>query len=276
MERTEASRQRELEQARQAFRKKETEQQELQDEFCAIMAQQALEQVSINTKNQETSNVTTLTECTPHSLRRSSACASSGVLDAPPAEERQELNVATEVSAALPIREASSRFFPQNSGNVGLDMGDNSNRETQLDTLAPAGSMSFVERVLHGHFHSSLAKAFWQIAMAPSRSSSCNQVELEGKLWEVIVHNPARETLAVGRRIEETGMLEIGFRGTVMEDAYGQRNAANWSSNLDAEAVPLQRPNGASVDLLVHKGCLTCIFLPLFCMSPLDPVLKQH
>ena len=271
LERTEACLQRELEQARKALRKKETEQQELQDEFCAIMAQQALEQVSINTKNQdqETSNVTTSTECTPHSSRQSCASASSGVLDAAPAEEKQELNIAVaEASGALPVREASSLFFPQNSGNVGLDMGDNSNRETQLDTLAFAGSMSFVERVLHGHFHSSLAKAFWQIAMAPYRSSSCNQVELEGKLWEVIVHNPARETLVVGRKIEETGILEIGFRGTVIEDAYGQRNAANWSSNLDYTAVPLQGPNGASVGLLVHKGCLTCIFLPLFCMSP--------
>ena len=58
--------------------------------------------------------------------------------------------------------------------------------------------MSFVEKVLHGRFRSSLAKAFWQLAMAPYRSSSCNQVELEGKLWELIVHNPARETLVVG------------------------------------------------------------------------------
>ena len=273
LERTEASLQRELEQARQALLKKETEQQELQDEFCAIMAQQALEQVSATTKNQdqETSNVTTSAECAPNSSRQSRASASSGVLDAAPAEEKQELNIAVaEVSGASPIHDASSLFFPKNSGNVnvGLDMGDNANRETQLDRLASTGSMSFVEMVLHGDFHSSLAKAFWQLAMAPYRSSSCNQVELEGKLWEVIVHNPAREALVVGRKIEETGILEIGFRGTVMEDAYGQRNAANWSSNLDAEAVSLQGPHGASVDLLVHKGCLTCIFLPLFCMSP--------
>ena len=139
-----------------------------------------------------------------------------------------------------------------------------------LDRLASTGSMSSVGMVLHGDFHSSLAKAFWQLAMAPYRSSSCNQVELEGKLWEVIVHNRATETLAVGRKIE------LGFRGTVVEDAYGQRNAANWSSNLDYTAVPLQGPNGASVGLLVHKGCLTCIFSPLFCISPLDPILKEH
>ena len=273
LERTEASLQRELEQARKALRKKETEQQELQDEFCAIMAEQALEQVSINTKNQdqETSKVTTSTECTPNSSRQSRASASSGVLDAAPAEERQELNLGVaEVSRALPIREASSLFFPEKSGTARLDMGDNANRETQLDRLASTGSMSFVEMVLHGHFHSSLAKAFWQLAMAPYRSSSCNQVELEGKLWEVIAHDPATETLIVGRKIEETGILELGFRGTVTEDAYGHSSAANWSSNLDYTAVPLQGPNGASVDMLVHKGCLACIFSPLFCnrMSP--------
>ena len=268
LERTEASLQRELEQAKKALRKKETEQQELQDEFCGILAQQALEQVSINTKNQDQkkSKVTTSTECTPHSSRQSSASASSGMLDAAPAEEKQELNIAVaEVSGALPIREASSLFFPENSGPGRLDMGDdNANRETQLDTLAPAGSMSFVEMVLHGHFQSSLGKAFWQLAMAPYRSSSCSQVELEGKLWEVIVHNRTTETLVVGRKIEETCILELGFRGTVMEDAYGQRNAGNWSSNLDAEAVSLQGPNGASVDVLVHKGLLTCLD---FCRS---------
>ena len=283
LERTEASLQRELEQAKKALRKKETEQQELQDEFCGILAQQALEDVSINTKNQdqEMSKVTTSTECSPNSSRQSGASASNGfngVLDAAPAKEKQELNIAVaEVSGASPIREASSLFFPEKSGTARLDMGDdNANRETQLDRLASTGSMSFVEMVLHGHFQSSLGKDFWELAMAPYRSSSCNQVELEGKLWEVIVHNRATETLVVGRKIEETGILEIGFRGTVTEDAYGQRNAANWSSNLDAEAVPLQGPNRASVDLLVHKGCLTCNFLPLFCMSPLDPVLKQH
>ena len=274
LERTEASLQRELEQAKKALRKKETEQQELQDEFCAFMAQQALEQVSISTKNQdqETSKVTTSTECTPNSSRQSRASASNGfngVLDAAPAEEKQELNIAVaEVSGASPIREASSFFFPEKSFTARPGMGDNANRETQLDRLASTGSMSFVERVLHGCFHSSAAKAFWQLAMAPYRSSSCNQVELEGKLWEVIVNNRATETLVVGRKIEEMGILEIGFRGTVTEDAYGQTSAANWSSNLDAEAVPLQGPNGASVDLLVHKGCLTCIFSPLFCMSP--------
>ena len=260
LERTEASLQRELEQAKKALRKKETEHQELQDEFCAILAQQALEQVSINTQNQdqETSKVTTSTECTPNSSRQSGASASSGVLDAAPAEEKQEWNIAVaEVSGASPIREASSLFFPQNSGTASLDMGDNASTETQLDRLASTGSMSFVEKVLHGHFHSSLAKDFWQLAMAPYRSSSCNQVELEGKLWEVIVHNPARETLVIGRKIEATGILEIGFRGTVIEDAYGQRNAANWSSNLEYTAVPLQGPNGASLDLLVHKGRLT-------------------
>ena len=72
-------------------------------------------------------------------------------------------------------------------------------------------------------------------------------------------------------------MLEIGFRGTVTEDAYGQRNAANWSSNLDAGAVPLQRPNGASAELLVHKGCLTCIFFStVLYVTLLDPILKEH
>ena len=267
LERTEASLQRELEQAKKALRKKETEQQELQDEFCAILAQQALEQVSINTKNQDqkTSKVTTSTECTPHSSRQSSASASSGMLDGAPAEEKQEWNIAVaEVSAASPICEASSLFFPENSGTARPGMGDNANRETQLDRLAPTGRISFVERVLHGHFHSSPAKDFWQLAMAPYRSSSCNQVELEGKLWEVIERNRTTETLVVGRQIEATGILEIGFRGTIMEDAYGQRNAGNWSSNLDAEAVPLQRPNGASVDVLVHKGLLTCLD---FCCS---------
>ena len=285
LERTEASLQRELEQAKKALRKKETEQQELQDEFCAILAQQALEQVSINTKNQdqETSKVTTSTESSPSSSRQSRAFASNGfngVLDAAPAEEKQELNIAVaEVSGALPIREASSLFFPENSGTAWPGMGENANRETQLDRLAPTGSINFVERVLHGHFQSSLAKDFWQLAMAPYRSSSCNQVELEGKLWEVIVHNRTTEILVVGRKIEATGSLEIGFRGTIMEDAYGQKNAGNWSSNFDAEAVSLQGPNGASAELLVHKGFLTCnCRFPSFCniVTVQDPQKFRH
>ena len=114
LERTEASLQRELEQAKKALCKKETDNQELQDEFRTIIAQQALEQVSVNTKNQdqETSKVTTSTECTPNSSRQSRASASNGfngVLDAAPAEEKQELNIAVaEVSGASPIREAPS------------------------------------------------------------------------------------------------------------------------------------------------------------------------
>ena len=104
--------------------------------------------------------------------------------------------------------------------------------ETNMQTteLGQSG-MSFVQSVLQGPFRSSLARAFWQLAAAPYRAISCNHVELEGNVWEVIAHNRATETLVIGRRVEKRDILEVGFRGMVTADVYGNRSAANWSSN---------------------------------------------
>lgn len=100
--------------------------------------------------------------------------------------------------------------------------------------------------MLKGPFCLSLAKEFWQLAAAPYRGISCNHVdrkeyvELGGKLWEAIAQNPAAETLVIGRTCTNTSILEIGFRGTVTEDAHGNTSWANWFSNFHAVAAPLK------------------------------------
>eukprot|EP00435_Cladocopium_sp_Y103_P058486 s635_g20.t1 len=119
--------------------------------------------------------------------------------------------------------------------------------------------MSLEQRVLRGPFNSSLAKEFWQLAAAPYREVSCNRVEMDGKVWEVIAENPAQDILVIGRRDRNSSILEVGFRGTVTEDAYGDRSA-NWST-LDATAVALQDEDGTLEDhVLVHKGFLDAYF----------------
>ena len=255
--RVEDSLHQELEEARKAVRNTEAETQELQDEFCAAMAQQALERVSDLVKDAaESSNATESTENRPDSLGQSSGVSSTSN-DASSSEARNEREVATlpDIEAgALDVNCRNSEdimpfLLPQGR----ISTGD----ETEMQTaeLRQSG-MSFVQRVLHGPFRLSLARAFWQLAAAPYGAISCNHVELEGKVWEVIAHNRATETLVIGRRVEKTDIFEVGFRGTVTADVHGNGSAANWSSNLDYAAVPLQGPDGDDSDVLVHKGFL--------------------
>ena len=255
--RVEDSLHQELEEARKAVRNTEAETQELQDEFCAAMAQQALERVSDLVKGAaESSNATESTENRPDSLGQSSGVSSTSN-DASSSEARNEREVATlpDIEAgALDVNCRNSEdimpfLLPQGR----ISTGD----ETEMQTaeLRQSG-MSFVQRVLHGPFRLSLARAFWQLAAAPYGAISCNHVELEGKVWEVIAHNRATETLVIGRRVEKTDIFEVGFRGTVTADVHGNGSAANWSSNLDYAAVPLQGPDGDDSDVLVHKGFL--------------------
>ena len=255
--RVEDSLHQELEEARKAVRNTEAETQELQDEFCAAMAQQALERVSDLVKSAaESSNATESTENRPDSLGQSSGVSSTSN-DASSSEARNEREVATlpDIEAgALDVNCRNSEdimpfLLPQGR----ISTGD----ETEMQTaeLRQSG-MSFVQRVLHGPFRLSLARAFWQLAAATYRAISCNHVELEGKVWEVIAHNRATETLVIGRRVEKTDIFEVGFRGTVTADVHGNGSAANWSSNLDYAAVPLQGPDGDDSDVLVHKGFL--------------------
>ena len=113
---------------------------------------------------------------------------------------------------------------------------------------------------MHGRFCSSVAKQSWQLAAAPYRGISNNYVELEGKLWEVIAHNPATEILVIGRKDPRRSILEVGIRGTVTEDAYGNTSWANWSLNLHAVAVPLQGIDGEHLTVSVHKGPKAMLF----------------
>eukprot|EP00435_Cladocopium_sp_Y103_P038325 s1854_g10.t1 len=255
LERAETSLQQKLEEAQKALRNKEAENQELQDEFCTAMAQQALEQVSDRIKGEaEPPNATASTENGPDSLGQSSE-ANSTSDDASSSEARHEGEAVTfpDIEAeALSVNSCSAEdtipfLLPQSEGSTCDEI------DTQTAHLRQS-EMSFAQRVLHGPFRSSLARAFWQLARAPYRSISCNHVELEGKVWEVIAHNRATETLVIGRRVEKTDILEVGFRGTVTADVYGNRSAANWSLNLDAAAVPLQAGDRHDLEVPVHKG----------------------
>lgn len=56
----------------------------------------------------------------------------------------------------------------------------------------------------------------------------------------------ATNTRVIGRRVSDT--LELGFRGTVTEDASGVRSSANWSTNLE----PLQEVDQYVALLIVY------------------------
>lgn len=257
LERAETSLQQKLEEAQKALQNKEAEKQELQDEFCVTMAQQALEHVLDEAKAEiEPSNSTASTENRPDSLGQSSAVSSTSD-DASSSEARHEGEAVT-FKETEPEALAVNGSYTEKTLSLLLPQGQESTGdETDMQTLELRQSgMSFVESVLKGPFRCSLARAFWQLAAATYRASSCNHVELEGKVWEVIAHNRATETLVIGRRVEKTDIFEVGFRGTVTENINGNRSAANWSSNLDYAAVPLQGPDGDDSDVLVHKGFL--------------------
>ena len=95
LERAETSLQQKLEEAKEALQNKEAEKQELQDEFCAAMAQQALERTSDQVKcAAEPSNATASAENRPDSLGQSSAVSSTSD-DASSSEARHEGEVLT-------------------------------------------------------------------------------------------------------------------------------------------------------------------------------------
>eukprot|EP00438_Fugacium_kawagutii_P012237 Skav216853 [mRNA] locus=scaffold1042:35015:39951:+ [translate_table: standard] len=140
------------------------------------------------------------------------------------------------------------------------DSDTSASAEVQSNHHKELENKSFVQQVLHGPFRSSIAHQFWQLAAAPYRAISNNgnrdYVGVQGRVWEVIAENPATETLVVGGRLGKTSapVLELGFRGTVTEDAYGNASWANWCSNLHAAAVPLQGLDVDNSAVHVHKG----------------------
>eukprot|EP00435_Cladocopium_sp_Y103_P044462 s1648_g12.t1 len=250
LESEKASLQQELEEARRALRDQELEKQDIQDKFCAVMAQQALEQVAEKmndeAKLQESSTERTCYENRPDTLGQ--PCEDSTLGDASGAESNVGILPEALTANAGTSEDVRCLLFSHAHGS------------TQSMELQHFEGTSFQQRVMHGPFHTSMAKQFWQLAAAPYRAISSNHaddkdyVELGGRLWEVIAHNPATETLVIGRKDGTTYALEVGFRGTVMVDAYGNTSWANWSSDLHVATAPLQVLNSDNVNVTVHKG----------------------
>ena len=215
------------------------------------MAQQALEQVAKELNNEakpakSPTEVTYMENC-PDNLGQPSSTSGdasgselSGALP--------EISAKALTAKACTSEDAVSLLFPQCHGLA------------HTMELGELEGMSFEQRVMHGPFCSSVAKQFWQLAAAPYGAISCNHVEVEGKLWEVIAHNPSTEILVIGRKDPKTSILEVGCRGTVTEDAYGNTSWANWSLNLCALAVPLRGIDGENLTVSVHKGRKAMLF----------------
>jgi hypothetical protein len=254
LENENASLKQKLEEAQKAVRTKEAEKQDIQDDFSSVMAQQALEQVAKELNNEakpakSPTEVTYMENC-PDNLGQPSEDSTSG--DASGAEfsggALPEISAKALTAKACMSEDAVSLLFPQSHGLA------------HTMELGELEGMSFEQRVMLGPFCSSVAKQFWQLAAAPYGAISCNHVEVEGILWEVIAHNPATEILVIGRKDLKTSILEVGFRGTVTEDAYGNTSWANWSLNLCAVAVPLQGIDGENLTVSVHKGRKAMLF----------------
>eukprot|EP00438_Fugacium_kawagutii_P012235 Skav216851 [mRNA] locus=scaffold1042:23138:30668:+ [translate_table: standard] len=256
--------QQELEEARKALGKKDLEKQELQNEFQAVMAQQALAQVADKMKDEvkSSSRTSTFTKsrsvCTGDDGEVSASSAASASED----WDRSEGTAPPEILAKVVAADGP------NTGDAAALLSPLEDREDSPSESAEMQSyrrhelknMNFVQQVLHGPFSSSMAKQFWQLAAAPYRAISCSDggayVEVQGHLCEVVAHNPATETLVVGRQIWGTPIVELGFRGTVTEDGYGNTSCANWCSNLHAAAQPLQAFDGDNSGVPVHGGLL--------------------
>eukprot|EP00435_Cladocopium_sp_Y103_P014562 s637_g3.t1 len=266
LESEKASLQKTLEEAQKTVRNKELEKQDFQEKCCLVMAQQALEHVAENMKDDakwaKSTTETTSTENGPDNLGQpSEGSASSGGTSGAEPRQKQQAGAALEISAeALTANLCSSQdvipllFPPGDPGSTHENVEIHHMEPKELE------KMSFEQRVMHGPFHRSMAKEFWQLAGAPYRGTSCNHVdskdyvEYGGRLWEVIVHNPATETLVIGRKDTTTSVLEVGFRGTVTEDAHGNTSWANWASNVHTVTAPLQGSDGDNLTVLVHKG----------------------
>ncbi|CAE6955816.1 mdlA, partial [Symbiodinium sp. CCMP2456] len=119
------------------------------------------------------------------------------------------------------------------------------------------GSPSFASRLLAASpFAGSELERYWRLAKAPYNAARQHHVEEAGVLWEIVADRRPRNTRVIGRRVAP-GVVELGFRGTVLADANGISNYANVSTDLDTEAVPLNPQLVPGSDLsavLVHKG----------------------
>jgi len=252
--------QKELEEARKTVHNKELEKQDFQEKYCSVMAQQALEHVAekmkIEAKWAKPPTETTM-ENRPDNMGQASEGSSSSCAEPQQGQHAALPEISAEALAAIAraSEDTTSLLFPQRGYGRPSE-----NVDMQRMELQQLEGLSFEQRVIQGPFQKSMAREFWQLAGAPYRGTSCNHVdgkdyvEFGGRLWEVIVHNPATETFIIGRKDATTSILEVGFRGTVMEDAYGNTSWANWSSNLHAATGPLHGLDGDNLTVLVHKG----------------------
>ena len=124
-------------------------------------------------------------------------------------------------------------------------------------TPVPLDSPSFASRLLAASpFAGSELEKYWRLAKAPYNAVRQHHVEEAGVLWEIVADRRPRNTRVIGRRLDR-GVVELGFRGTVLADATGISNYANVSTDLDTEAVPLSAqlvPGSDRNAVLVHKG----------------------
>ncbi|CAE7779172.1 TDR [Symbiodinium sp. CCMP2592] len=121
----------------------------------------------------------------------------------------------------------------------------------------PDGGAPFASRLLSASsFAGSELERFWRLAKAPYNVVRQHHVEEAGVLWEIVADRRPTNTRVVGRKLGR-GVVELGFRGTVLADANGVSNYANVFTDLDTEAVPLSPqlvPGSDLSAILVHKG----------------------
>ena len=105
-----------------------------------------------------------------------------------------------------------------------------------------------------GSFRQSRVKSYWQLANAAYNAESSSHVSQDRHLWKVILDHRPTNTRIIGKKLP-SGAVEIAFRGTVSEDATGERSSANWHSNLNSEIVMLSRDlAGTEEEVQVHGG----------------------
>jgi len=118
-------------------------------------------------------------------------------------------------------------------------------------------SRAFAESLLSSSdFDSSLIKKFWQLAQATYNMGQENVIQGR-EMWDVVAYAPKTNTKVIGR-VLSNGQLEVGFRGTVAEDAQGHISNCNWSTNLTQNLVALdaQLTHGdtSRSAVTVHEG----------------------